>query len=124
MPANTARRSVCPVACTLDLIGDRWTLLVIRDLFSGKKKFTDFLQSPEHIATNILTERLTRLEENGLVERQTCDAHAGRHDYVLTAKGLTLGPVLRAVADWGLKHIKGTAALIKVSPRQGPGAQR
>jgi DNA-binding HxlR family transcriptional regulator len=118
MPANTGRRSVCPVSCTLDLIGDKWTLLVIRDLFSGKKKFTDFLQSPEHIATNILTERLTRLEENGLVDRHVSDAHAGRHDYALTAKGLTLLPVLHAVAEWGLQHIEGTAALIKVSPRQ------
>jgi DNA-binding HxlR family transcriptional regulator len=117
MPANTNRRSVCPVSCTLDLIGDKWTLLVIRDLASGKRKFSEFLQSPEHIATNILTERLTRLEENGLVGRKVSD-HAGRPDYVLTEKGLTLLPVLRAVADWGLKHIDGTAALIKVLPWQ------
>ena len=124
MPAKTHRRSACPVACTLDLIGDKWTLLVIRDLFSGKTKFNDFIQSPEHIATNILAERLARLEEHGLVERQTCDAHAGRCDYVLTAKGLTLLPVLRAVAHWGLQHIEGTAARIKVSPRQGPNRRR
>jgi DNA-binding HxlR family transcriptional regulator len=101
------------------LIGDRWTLLVIRDLFNGKTKFKDFMQSPEHIATNILTERLTRLEEHGLVERQTSDVHAGRCGYVLTRKGLTLLPVLRAVADWGLQHIEGTAALIKPLPQQG-----
>ena len=123
MPANTDRRSVCPVACTLDLIGDRWTLLVIRDLFSGKTKFKEFLQSPEHIATNILTERLTRLYEHGLVERQNSDVHSGRCDYVLTAKGLTLLPVLRAVAAWGLQHIEGTAALIKVLPQQNPNPQ-
>jgi DNA-binding HxlR family transcriptional regulator len=124
MPANSDRRSVCPVSCTLDLIGDKWTLLVIRDLFSGKTKFKDFIQSPEHIATNILTERLTRLEEHGLVERQTSDVHAGRCDYILTAKGLTLHPVLRAVAAWGLQHIEGTAAHIKALPQHGPNPQR
>ena len=113
MSENPDRRSVCPVSCTLDLIGDKWTLLVVRDLFSGKTKFKDFIQSPEHIATNILSERLTRLEEHGLVERRVSDGHAGRCDYVLTAKGLTLGPVLRAVAEWGLQHIEGTEALIK-----------
>ena len=116
MPANPDRRSSCPVACTLDLIGDKWTLLVVRDMFSGKTKFNDFLCSPERIATNILTDRLTRLEECGLVERRTSDAHAGRCDYALTAKGRTLLPVLRALADWGLQHIEGTRALIKVLP--------
>jgi DNA-binding HxlR family transcriptional regulator len=124
MPANTDRRSVCPVSCTLDLIGDKWTLLVIRDLFSGKTKFKEFIQSPEQIATNILTQRLTRLEEHGLVKRQPSDVHAGRCDYVLTAKGLTLLPVLRAVAVWGLQHIEGTAALIDVFPQQGHNPQR
>ena len=118
MPAKIDRRSVCPVACTLDLIGDKWTLLVIRDLVSGKSKFKEFLQAPEHIATNILTERLTRLEEHGLVERQTSDVHAGRGDYVLTAKGLTLAPVLKAVANWGLQHIEGTSARIKPRTRE------
>jgi DNA-binding HxlR family transcriptional regulator len=120
MPANFDRRSVCPVSCTLDLIGDKWTLLVIRDLFAGKTKFKEFLQSPEHIATNILTERLTRLCEHGLVERQTSDVHAGRCDYALTAKGLTLLRVLQSVAAWGLQHIEGTAALIRPLPPQGP----
>jgi DNA-binding HxlR family transcriptional regulator len=123
MPANPNRRSVCPVSCTLDLMGDKWTLLIVRDLLSGKTKFKDFMKSPEHIATNILTERLTRLEEYGLVERQTSDVHAGRWDYVLTAKGLTLRPVLRAVANWGLQHIEGTAALIKTMPQEGPDPQ-
>ena len=64
---DATRRSVCPVACTLDLIGDKWTLLVIRDLMSGKSQFKDFLESPEGIATNILTSRLNRLLEHGLV---------------------------------------------------------
>ena len=62
-----AQRSFCPVACSLDLIGDRWTLLVVRDLFHGKTRFGDFLSSPEHIPTNILAERLKRLETAGLI---------------------------------------------------------
>src|SRR5689334_11160680 len=107
-----ARRSPCPVACTLDLLGDKWTLLVVRDLFAGKSRFNDFAQSPERIATNILTERLKRLEENGIVSRTTTDAHAGRADYSLTPKGRSLGSVLKAVADWGLVNIHGTKALI------------
>ena len=61
-----ARRSLCPVACSLDILGDRWTLLVIRDLFAGKSRFGEFLASPEHIPTNILAERLKRLERAGL----------------------------------------------------------
>jgi DNA-binding HxlR family transcriptional regulator len=60
------RVSVCPVACTLDLFGDKWTLLIVRDLLSGKSHFKEFLASPEKIATNILAERLARLASNGL----------------------------------------------------------
>ena len=109
---SESRRSPCPVACTLDVLGDKWTLLVVRDLFAGKTRFSDFSQSPEGIATNILTDRLKRLEEHGLVERQVSDGHAGRCDYALTAKGRTLLPVLKCVADWGLNHIEGTKALL------------
>jgi len=62
------RRSVCPIATTLDLLGDKWTLLVVRDLlFVGKRRFGEFLESPEGIPTNILTDRLRRLEEHGVV---------------------------------------------------------
>jgi DNA-binding HxlR family transcriptional regulator len=66
-----ARRSCCPVACTLDLIGDRWTPLVVRDLLAGKSRFADFQRSPERIATNILAARLQTLVSQGLVERVT-----------------------------------------------------
>ncbi len=62
-----SRRSACPMACTLDIVGDRWTLLVIRDLLTGKKRYSDFLASPEKIPTNILADRLRRLEREGLV---------------------------------------------------------
>lgn len=102
------RRSPCPVACALDIVGDRWTLLVIRDLLLGKARFKDFLASPEGIPTNILTERLKRLLEHGLV-CQVRDAAGSRHlAYALTEKGKALLPVVRAVKDWGLKWEEGT----------------
>ncbi|HLO41244.1 MAG TPA: helix-turn-helix domain-containing protein [Phycisphaerales bacterium] len=105
-----ARRSVCPVACTLDIIGDKWTLLVVRDLALGKSQFKEFMASPERIATNILTDRLGRLLEHGLVERRQSPEHEGREVYVLTGKGESLIPLLRSIALWGLEHIKGTEA--------------
>ena len=109
---SRAKRSPCPVACALDVIGDKWTLLVIRDLASGRSHFKDFSRSPERIATNILTDRLGRLVAEGLVERYPTDEQPGRDAYRLTAKGQTLGPVLKAIARWGLANIKGTAALV------------
>lgn len=104
MPSS--RRSVCPVACTLDLIGDRWTLLVVRDLHCGKSHFREFLASPEGIATNVLADRLAKLVSNRLVERVA--APVGRDAYRLTRKGNTLIPLLQQVADWGLANIRGT----------------
>lgn len=102
------RRSPCPVACTLDILGDRWTLLVIRDLLLGKARFKDFLASPEGIPTNILTERLKRLLEHGVV-CQVRDAGGSRHlAYALTEKGKALLPVVRAMKDWGLAWEEGT----------------
>lgn len=105
-------RSVCPVACTLDIIGDKWTLLVVRDLALGRRYFKEFLASPEGIATNILANRLDRLVEAGIVEAVPDPATAGRHSYRLTTKGKTLVPVLEAIKAWGLRHIKGTSARI------------
>ena len=101
-------RSCCPVACSLDLIGDRWTLLVVRDLFLGRSLFKDFEASPEGIATNILSNRLSRLVESGLVEKVPSKESRGRFSYRLTPRGQTLGPVLEAIADWGLREIEGT----------------
>jgi DNA-binding HxlR family transcriptional regulator len=102
-------RSHCPIACTLDLIGDRWTLLVIRDMmFFGKQRFEEFLESPEGISTNILASRLKSLEELGLVSKQPYSNHSRRMNYLLTEKGQSLKPVLKIVAAWGLKHVDGT----------------
>lgn len=114
---RSKRRSVCPLACTLDLIGDRWTLLVVRDLFAGKSHYHEFAQSPERIATNILADRLDRLVKSGLVRAQESPARAGSSQYVLTDKGQSLFPLLVAIKDWGLANIQGTEA--RVSAKSG-----
>jgi len=97
-------RSQCPVACTLDVIGDRWTLLVIRDLFFGKRHFAEFLASPEGIATNILTARLAWLAKLKLVRRVQVKADRRRVAYELTPAGTDLKPLLKEAGRWGIKH--------------------
>lgn len=113
-PANPARaprrRSPCPVACGLDVFGDKWTLLIIRDLMLGRSRFKDFIQSPEGIPTNILSDRLERLLAAGLVHHVPASDGSKRLAYQLTDKGLALRPVLRALRDWGLKWEPGTSA--------------
>ena len=112
---NENRRSVCPIACTLDLFGDKWTLLIVRDLLSGKSHFKEFLASPEKIATNILAERLARLASNGLVERYPSSDIAGREAYRLTEKGRSLRGLMGQLKTWGLDHIDGTEVRLQVN---------
>ncbi len=108
--APAALRSPCPIAGALDVLGDRWTLLVVRDLlFYDKHRFAEFLASPEGIATNILAERLERLERGGLVERRQYQAHPPRVEYRLTPRGRALSPVLRELIRWGRRHVRGAA---------------
>jgi DNA-binding HxlR family transcriptional regulator len=109
------RRSVCPVACTLDLVGDKWTLLIVRDLMSGKSHFKEFLASPEGIATNILADRLARLASNGLIERYPSSEIAGREAYRLTQKGRSLRALMAQIRSWGLEHIDGTEAQVQIA---------
>ena len=109
---SPSKRSPCPIAATLDLVGDRWTLLVIRDMmFFDKHRFEEFLESPEGISTNILANRLKLLEDSGLVEKQPYSNHSRRMNYSLTEKGKSLRPVLKRIAAWGLKHIEDTRVL-------------
>lgn len=108
--SEMAMRSVCPVACTLDLIGDKWSLLVIRDLILGKQTYREFQESPEGIPTNILAERLKRLELHGIVEKHPYQERPVRYAYELTKKGKALGPVVNEILKWGLKYIPGTQA--------------
>jgi DNA-binding HxlR family transcriptional regulator len=101
------RRSRCPVACTLDIVGDRWTLLVVRDLVRGKRRFADFLDSSEHIPTNILANRLKRLQSAGIVAAHRYNERPPRMEYELTAKGEDLRPLMREMVSWGVRHAGG-----------------
>ena len=106
-PDDLPRRSECPIASSLDLLGDRWTLLVVRDLLDGKRRFSEFERSPEGIPTNILTDRLRRLERLGLVNRVR-RGETGRFDYRPTDRAVGLRPVLLALARWGNAHLDET----------------
>jgi len=113
-------RSPCPVAGALDLLGDRWTLLVVRDaVLYDKRRFRDFLASPEHIASNILADRLERLEGCGLITRRQHSGESPGPEYYPTSRALDLVPVLRELIAWGKKHVPGTANQppANVSPR-------
>jgi DNA-binding HxlR family transcriptional regulator len=103
-------RSPCPIARTLDLVGDKWTLLVIRDLAFGKRHFDQFLASREAIAPNILAARLRKLRSLGLVAAAPETADRRRVAYRLTEKGEALRELARLVAQWGLAHLPGSAA--------------
>lgn len=102
------RRSACVIANTLDRVGDKWTLLLVRDMLAGKSTYGQFIESPERIPTNILADRLKRLEQFGIIARSAYQERPVRYAYALTESGRQLGRVLRALADWGLENIAGT----------------
>jgi DNA-binding HxlR family transcriptional regulator len=105
---QVTRRSTCPAACALDLAGDKWTLLIVRDLLRGRDTYGKLAASDEGIPTNILADRLKKMEEAGLIEAKPYQQRPVRYAYALTGKGEGLGDVLAALARWGKKHIKGT----------------
>ena len=107
-----AMRSPCPIANTLDILGDKWSLLVIRDLFAGKSTYSEFQSSPEKIPTNILADRLKRLIENSIIKKTPYQDNPPRYAYKLTDKGRSLGPVMKELVKWGLNNIVGTEARI------------
>lgn len=108
-------RSCCPIACALDQLGDKWTLLIIRDLLLGKKCYQEFLASPERIATNILADRLKKLEADGFVTQQVYQQNPVRYEYQLTQKGEDLSPVLQALVAWGKTYYPGSKVFSPVS---------
>ena len=104
-------RSTCPISFGLDIFGDRWTLLVLRDLvLHGKTRFAEMQASDEQIASNILADRLQRLECFGLIERLPDPDDRRQKVCRVTDKGLTLTPVLLEIAAWGAKHDRSTGA--------------
>jgi DNA-binding HxlR family transcriptional regulator len=104
-------RSHCPIGFALDLFGDKWTLLIVRDLlFKGKRRFGEFVDSEEGIATNILADRLTKLESHELIVRVVDASGARSREYALTAKAVDLAPMLVEMILWSAKHDPKSAA--------------
>ncbi|HEV8574771.1 MAG TPA: helix-turn-helix domain-containing protein [Dehalococcoidia bacterium] len=104
MVRTYSSQEFCPVARTLDIVGDRWTLLVLRDISLGHKRYNELLESCSGISTNLLSDRLKKLEERGFVERAFYSDHPPRAEYRLTEKGLDFGHVIQAMFRWGIKH--------------------
>jgi DNA-binding HxlR family transcriptional regulator len=102
------RKSDCPVHFALEVFGDPWTLLIIRDLmFKDRRSYSDFLRAEERIATNVLADRLTRLEQDGIIAK---DESPGGGGYRLTPKGIDLLPIMMEIIGWSAKHDPRTAA--------------
>ena len=103
--ARSYRQKNCPVARALDIIGERWTILLLRDLFlQGPRRFQDFQESLAGVAPNTLSARLKAMEEQDLIARRVYSDHPPRLEYQLTDKGKSLGPVLKALRKWGEGH--------------------
>ena len=128
------RRHEVDVLDLLRLVGDRWTLVIMRDLVNGKVRYKDFLDSPERIASNILAARLTGMERAGFIESRLYQYRPKRYQYRLTPKGAALLPVLQAMCRWGETHIirgagrrrrpslsKNRKILSRNNPQQSPG---
>jgi DNA-binding HxlR family transcriptional regulator len=107
----------CPVAKSLDLIGDRWTLLVVRDLLGGPRRFRDLQGSLAGIAPNLLSDRLKLMEDHGLLARHLYSDRPPRAEYTLTDRGRELGIVIGALAAWGSRHVHRATALVHAECR-------
>jgi DNA-binding HxlR family transcriptional regulator len=105
---NRLEYEACSMARTISVIGDRWTLLILRDLFHGPRRYGDLAGAPEAIPTNILAARLSKLEAGGLITSEAYQQNPPRYSYALSAKGRDLKPVLAALALWGHRHVRGT----------------
>ena len=109
--ADRKRRSDCPISTALDIFGDKWTMLIVRDLmFKGKRSYGEFLNSEEKIATNILADRLQLLEHTGIINKTADPSHGAKFIYKLTSKGIDLTPILVEIILWSAVHDANTAA--------------
>ena len=120
--AKPFARSACAIANSLDIVGDKWSLLVVRDLLHGKRTYGDLVNSPERIPTNILADRLKRLESAGIITSTPYQQRPMRYAYTLTPKGSALGEVLLAFVRWGKQHIPGTVTLREAGASGGSAA--
>ena len=101
-------RSGCPISTSLESLGDRWTLVIVRDMISGKRKFSEFLDSPEEITTSVLSVRLAMMENEGLVKSSPYQSRPTRYEYILTKKGAALLPVLQEISKWANRFMPET----------------
>ncbi len=105
---SVSKRSSCPIATALDLIGDKWSLLILRDIgLFGRHRNKDFQQAGEGIPSNILASRLKTLVANGLLQKRLYQNHPPRYEYHLTTAGRELIPVIKAMAAWAKTHVAG-----------------
>lgn len=112
--ANTKKKSDCPINFALEIFGDRWTFLLVRDMmFKGKHYYGEFLQAEEKIATNILADRLSLLEKSGIVVKTIDTEHKSKFIYRLSRKGIDLLPILVEVIMWSAKYDESSAADVK-----------
>ncbi len=99
------KRSDCPISCSLDIFGDKWSLLILRDvMLRNKFSFGEFLESEEKIATNILADRLSLLEAENILSKQVSPENKSKFIYHLTKKGIDLLPIIIEIMDWGAKY--------------------
>jgi DNA-binding HxlR family transcriptional regulator len=105
-------RARCAIAGTLQIVGDQWTLVIIRDLLRGHSRFAELAAAPEGITRSVLSERLKLLESEGIVRRSYYSEHPPRAEYQLTRKGLALGPALGALARWGTRYLEHDTAIV------------
>ena len=104
---SIAWRSICPICSALDVLGDKWTMLIIRDLIiHGPRTYSELLESPEHISTNILADRLDLLVSLKLIERVHPGKSARNNAFKLTKSGASLRPVLEGLGNWAHKNLK------------------
>ena len=116
-------RSPCPIANLLDIVGDKWSLLVARDLLRGRTTYSELLDSPERIPTNILADRLKRLEKAGIIARSPYQKRPVRYAYRLTKKGRDFADLLSAVVRWAKRHLPGTRAFYELPAGTARGRQ-
>lgn len=125
---DDGHRSYCPINLSLEIFGDRWTLLVLRDMmFGGKRHFREFLQSDELIASNILAKRLELLVEQGILTKADDPTHKQKAVYSLTEKGIALLPIIVQIGAWGSRYVpaakkldRRSRAIIRQVQRGGP----
>ncbi len=104
-------RSSCPISSTLDILGDKWSLVLVRDLLRGKRRYNQFYASPEGVPTNLLAARLCKLQAHGIIAKRPYRTRPVRYAYTLTPAGRALLPLLQEMCRWANAHIDNTETM-------------